>query len=150
MNSMVDVKLYTMNVTFFNPTSNEAKYKLYYRNSPDSAWVDAKLDDAIVSPRSHESVNWSVAKFGKAMFRIQQLAGHKTAKTYIDDITFYCIRDNGDVNLDNKVNVSDVTSLVNMILGMRPIYAGVGDVNGDGKVNVSDVTALINKILGVR
>ena len=149
MNTMLDINLYTMNVTFFNPTSTEAKYKLYYRNSPDSAWVDAKLDDAIVYARSQESINWSVGKFGKAMFRIQQIAGHKTAKTYIDDITFYCIRDKGDVNLDSKVNVSDVTSLINMILGMRPMYAGVGDVNGDGKVNVSDVTALINKILGV-
>ena len=149
MNTMLDINLYTMNVTFFNPTTTEAKYKLYYRNSPDSAWVDAKLDDVFVPARSQESVNWSVAKFGKAMFRIQQFAGHKTAKTYIDDITFYCIRDNGDVNLDSKVNVSDVTSLINMILGLRPMYAGVGDVNGDGKVNVSDVTALINKILGV-
>lgn len=149
MESSLGIKLYTMNVTFFNPTSTEAKYKLMYRTSPDSAWVETKLDDAYVPSRSEVSINWSVAKFGNAMFRIQQFAGHKTAKTYIDDITFYCIREQGDVNLDNKVNVSDVTSLVNMILGQRPMYAGVGDVNGDGRVNVSDVTALINIILGI-
>ena len=149
MNNSLGITLYTMNATFFNPTSNEAKYKLYYRTSPDSAWVDAKLDDAIVPAHSQTVANWSVAKFGNAMFRIQQYAGSKTAKTYVDNITFYCIREQGDVNLDSKVNVSDVTSLINMILGMRPMYAGVGDVNGDGKVNVSDVTALVNKILGV-
>ena len=149
MNTSLGITLYTMNATFFNPTSNEAKYKLYYRTSPDSAWVDAKLDDVVVPARSQTVANWSVAKFGNAMFRIQQYAGSKTAKTYVDNITFYCIREQGDVNLDSKVNVSDVTSLINMILGMRPMYAGVGDVNGDGKVNVSDVTALINKILGV-
>ena len=52
----------------------------------------------------------------------------------------------GDVNDDEKVNVTDVTTLVNMILGVVEIYA---DINGDGKVNVSDVTALINIILGI-
>ncbi|MBQ2490595.1 MAG: dockerin type I repeat-containing protein, partial [Muribaculaceae bacterium] len=53
----------------------------------------------------------------------------------------------GDVNGDGKVNVSDVTVLINMILGIVPMNQSVADVNGDGKVNVSDVTALINMIL---
>ncbi|MBO4814787.1 MAG: hypothetical protein J5523_07500 [Muribaculaceae bacterium] len=55
----------------------------------------------------------------------------------------------GDVNGDGKVNVSDVTTLVNMILGVIPKDMTTADVNGDGKVNVSDVTALVNIILGV-
>ena len=55
----------------------------------------------------------------------------------------------GDVNGDGKVNVSDVTALVNMILGVIPKDEARADINGDGKVNVSDVTALINIILGV-
>ena len=55
----------------------------------------------------------------------------------------------GDVNCDDKVNVSDVTALVNMILGVIPKDEARADINGDGKVNVSDVTALINIILGV-
>ena len=53
----------------------------------------------------------------------------------------------GDVNGDGKVNVSDVTALVNMILGVITTNQERSDVNGDGKVNVSDVTALINIIL---
>ena len=53
----------------------------------------------------------------------------------------------GDVNRDGKINVSDVTTLVNMILGVVTMDQEVADVNGDGKVNVSDVTALINLIL---
>ncbi|MBO4814416.1 MAG: hypothetical protein J5523_05610 [Muribaculaceae bacterium] len=55
----------------------------------------------------------------------------------------------GDVNGDGKVNVSDVTTLVNMILDVIPKDMTRADLNGDGKVNVSDVTALINIILGV-
>ncbi len=55
----------------------------------------------------------------------------------------------GDVNGDGKVNVSDVTALVNMILGVVPKDDERADLNGDGKVNVTDITALINIILGV-
>ncbi len=55
----------------------------------------------------------------------------------------------GDVNVDNKVNVTDVTALVNMILGVIPKNEATGDVNSDSKINVSDVTALINIILGI-
>ena len=55
----------------------------------------------------------------------------------------------GDVNGDGKVNVSDVTALINMILGLTPMNQARADVNGDSRVNVSDVTALINIILGI-
>lgn len=56
--------------------------------------------------------------------------------------------DKGDINGDGAVNVSDVTTLVNIILNVNPSYSGNPDVNGDGAVNVSDVTAVVNLILG--
>ena len=52
-----------------------------------------------------------------------------------------------DVNKDGAVNVSDVTALVNMILGITGVDRLYADVTGDGNVNVSDVTSLINFIL---
>ena len=55
----------------------------------------------------------------------------------------------GDVNGDGSVNVSDVTALVNMILGVIPKDETLADVDGNGTVNVSDVTALVNIILGI-
>ena len=54
----------------------------------------------------------------------------------------------GDINGDGIVNVSDVTALVNKILGEAEYTDAVCDINGDGVVNVSDVTALVNIILG--
>lgn len=53
----------------------------------------------------------------------------------------------GDINGDGVVNVSDVTALVNMILGEAEYDQKACDINCDGVVNVSDVTALINTIL---
>lgn len=53
----------------------------------------------------------------------------------------------GDVNGDGRVNVSDVSALINMILGITTMNETRADVNGDQKVNVSDVSALINIIL---
>jgi endonuclease I len=55
----------------------------------------------------------------------------------------------GDVNRDGKVNVNDVTTLINMILGIIPVDMPLADVNEDTKVNVNDVTFLINIILGI-
>lgn len=54
----------------------------------------------------------------------------------------------GDVNADGIVNVSDVTALVNKILGTADYSDSVCDIDGNGTVNVSDVTALVNLILG--
>ena len=54
----------------------------------------------------------------------------------------------GDINGDGVVNVSDVTALINKILGTADYSDSVCDIDGNGTVNVSDVTALINLILG--
>ena len=55
----------------------------------------------------------------------------------------------GDVNGDGTDNVTDVTLLVNHILGVQDENVVVKnlDINGDKMVSVSDVTALVNIIL---
>ena len=65
------------------------------------------------------------------------LAAYKLSKT-----TLF-----GDINLDGKVDVTDVTTLVNMILNGETANLELADINADGKVDVSDVTALVNIIL---
>ncbi len=53
----------------------------------------------------------------------------------------------GDVNGDGVVDASDITPVINRILGAENNPNFVYDVNGDGNVDVSDVTAVINAIL---
>lgn len=58
----------------------------------------------------------------------------------------------GDVNMDGTVNVTDVTALVNYLLGgsSAQISIDAADMSGDGSVNVTDVTMLINSIMASR
>jgi hypothetical protein len=62
----------------------------------------------------------------------------------------YTTPQNGDVNGDRLLNVTDVTTLINYILGKQPAAFDVrlADLNGDGLINVTDVTQVINAILG--
>ena len=52
----------------------------------------------------------------------------------------------GDVNGDDSVNISDLTTLIDLLLGTGSASAAA-DCNKDGSVNISDVTALIDFLL---
>ena len=54
----------------------------------------------------------------------------------------------GDVNGNGTVDVSDITALINKILGSASYDDSVCDLNADSKVDVSDITTLISIILG--
>lgn len=54
----------------------------------------------------------------------------------------------GDINDDGQVTISDVTSLVNIILGNTSGHENTADLNGDESITIADVTALVNIILG--
>ena len=42
------------------------------------------------------------------------------------------------------VDVSDITAVIQTILGTAQYSVDVCDINGDGAVNIDDVTTLIN------
>ncbi|MBQ9555647.1 MAG: C10 family peptidase [Muribaculaceae bacterium] len=55
----------------------------------------------------------------------------------------------GDVNSDGKVNIDDVTDLIDYLLGIAgDNLPEAADVDKDGKVNIDDVTTLIDMLLG--
>ena len=89
-----------------------------------------------------------VPKDGTLHVLPKYLSAYRTASQWKD---FNNIKDDlteiGDINLDGKVNVTDVTTLVNMIVNGETANLELADINADGKVNVSDVTALVNIIL---
>ena len=52
----------------------------------------------------------------------------------------------GDVNGDGSVSISDVTALIDYLLGSGTV-SPAADVNDDGNISISDVTALIDLLL---
>ena len=56
----------------------------------------------------------------------------------------------GDVNMDGSVNIADVTTLIDYLLGGDESIIDIvaADVEQDGMVNIADVTALIDRLLG--
>ena len=55
----------------------------------------------------------------------------------------------GDVNKDGQVSISDVTTLIDYLLGteVNPFDAVAADVNESGDISIADVTALIDILL---
>lgn len=51
----------------------------------------------------------------------------------------------GDVNIDGKVDLADVSALVEHIYGKTPysFSVDIADINGDGHISVADITALV-------
>ncbi len=55
------------------------------------------------------------------------------------------IYESGDLNLDGIINILDVVSMVNVVLGNEE--QELADLNNDGLVNILDVIILVNTIL---
>ena len=56
----------------------------------------------------------------------------------------------GDMDSDGKINITDVTLLIDLLLGSEPADVHqplAGDTDLDGKVNITDVTILIDQLL---
>ena len=55
----------------------------------------------------------------------------------------------GDVNEDGRINIDDVTSLIDHLLGSSyGVNESNADVDADGRVSIDDVTRLIDYLLG--
>ena len=100
------------------------------------------------STRKFDRLNGTMSIYsGEAYMPLSVNTSHSVSNITVDLFGSSFLK--GDVNRDGKVNVSDVSALINMIMGITAVDQEVADVNGDGRVNVSDVSALINIILGV-
>ena len=108
---------------------------------PTSLWIDAADMKNYPIALNNIQLNMGTSTTGK-----QYTIDFKGLETVYDAIAD---TPKGDINADGVVNVTDVTALINRILGTAEYSDAVCDLNADGTVNVSDVTTLISIILGV-
>lgn len=56
----------------------------------------------------------------------------------------------GDLNSDGAVNVTDLSLLINMLLGIEELNLELADLDGDGVLNTSDVSLMVSILLGLK
>ena len=106
-------------------------------------------DNTVAMPRL---VNGTIQvlglKEGTATITVGSVDG--TANTDACQVTVYT--EVGDVNCDGYVTITDVTTLIDYLLGsaVDPFNADNADTNRDGNVSISDVTTLIDYLLSGR
>ena len=59
----------------------------------------------------------------------------------------FALYQKGDVNLDGKIDISDIVAIINTMAG-NPQFKYSADVNGDESIDISDVVAVINIMAG--
>ena len=154
---------YMASLQVFNTTSSTAKYSLEYSFNNGTTWTKASSStgsDGIEIPSKTNATGYWILNLSNrkpTTFRISQVGGNKNAATYVDNFTLYYTGEEGgpssfipgDVNSDGEVNIADVNTLLDLILG------GSGDadmrlradVNEDNEINIADVNTLIGMIL---
>ncbi|WP_154327389.1 dockerin type I repeat-containing protein [Sodaliphilus pleomorphus] len=144
---------YQVSFKVFNPLSMTVKYTLSTSTDGGATWTNAASATGettqAVSGNGTHVLYWVVntKQDTPTRYRVILSTGSKTSAVYLDDFTLYYRSATGDINGDGVVNVTDVTALINVILGSASYDASLCDINGDGTINVTDVTALLNLIL---
>jgi hypothetical protein len=106
-------------------------------------------DVAVVPTEEYENPEWGINGTYRAGGDVTPLRWKMDGVTSLDDMDIIIL---GDVNRDGFITVSDITALVDIILGMdstKPYRYDheAGDMNTDGVLSVSDVTMIVNAIL---
>jgi len=131
-----------------------------------SNWVT--LENTTASSSSWIQMNFLLSETGISLSDAVQLrfiaedtynegdsgSGGSIIEAAIDDFTLSVFETEttyipGDVNLDSVLNVLDIVTMVNYILGgteFSELQFSLGDVNGDNTINVMDIILLVQLI----
>ena len=112
-------------LSLLQPHKFHSIVRTYYRQPGATAWTSLKDETGVetVTVRAGTNVKLlftTVMPKGSEV-RILEYTGNRTAPCYVDDITFVRPADEkaieGDLNGDGNVDVTDVTSEINIVLG---------------------------------
>ena len=105
---------------------------------PSTVWLDHEMR---VYDMMNNAGSWSIGN------RIDQMLENCGALCEDGD----CSISAGDVNEDETLNVQDLITMVNHILGSSDLMEcalEAADINMDGTINIQDLISLVNAILG--
>ena len=153
---------YLASLNVFNTSASVARYSLEYSIDGGETWIKAMTPAGVaaneVAKNTSGTCYWSLNlnNHQGAQFRLYQSAT-KDKTAYVDNLTFYYTGEEGgpidiivgDVNADNEVNIADINTAINVILGGPASEETLqrADVNGDGEINIADINTIIDLIL---
>ena len=127
-------------------SDGDAKLIVEYSTNRGSSWNE--LGDFTVTRGALQHIIMDIPVAGSVRFRIVQQSG---MRVNIDDITVYGRKQQliGDVNGDGEVNIADVNTLLDIVLGGNADEETQkrADVNEDNEIGIADVNAVIAIIL---
>ena len=145
---------YMVNYAVYNPTNQEANFRLSYSVDNGQNWVALPEGVLTAEPKKRTSASMILPYDKPIMLRINQTSGSDKANCYLDDIKLFYSETwpdvvKGDVNGDGEVNIGDINAVIDVILrgGTDIDKERLVDVNGDGEVNIGDISVLIDIIL---
>ena len=143
------------------PNGNVTGLKAVGNNTVDIEWTEGKATIATIRSNKGGDIRFRSESFNPT-YSVVTVNGKRVTPTATDGV--YTLTDilagnivkiffsdtpikRGDINGDGNVNISDVTALVNIILGKEKENIAA-DVDENGTISIADVTALVNIILG--
>ena len=105
---------------------------------PSTVWIDHEMK---VYDQMNNAGSWSIGS------RIDQML--ENCGSLCEDGG--CTTSAGDVNEDETLNIQDLITMVNHILGSSTLSdcaLEAADMNSDGTINIQDLITLVNAILG--
>ena len=141
---------YAVSFAVDNPTSAEAKVRVYYSLDKGATWQNPDSPDLVAPKYSKGTAFITLPTDAPIMLRFMQVAGKDKSACFLDDIKLYYddvwpVHVDGDVNLDGELSIADVNAAISMVLDGQQLPEG--DVNGDGEVNIADVNMIIDLLL---
>jgi hypothetical protein len=142
--------------TVYNPTDANAIFYVYYSKDNGSKWLEADYPGYVSVPAGSKATATvtTLPTNVPIMLRIKQTSGSTSQPCYLDDVVMYYEGPEvpdfllGDVNNDGQVSISDVTTLIDYLLGGDvEINMEAADVKTDGSVSIGDATTLIDMLL---
>ena len=151
-------------VEFKNAVADVAKIALYYSIDDGKTWkaINSTSGSAqhSIPAGTKTKVRWDVSfdNTQAVLYRVAMLGGNRNNPCYLDNFTIFYSGEPGppanikpgDLNGDDNVDVSDVSLLIDVVLGKTVQLAegASADLNNDGNIDVSDVSLLIDVVLG--
>ena len=143
--------------TVYNPTAESAIFTMYYSKNGGAKWFEADYPNSIMIPAGSVAMATvpTLPITEPVMIRIKQTSGSSDEYCYLDNVTVY-YEDTwtpeaipGDVDGNGKVEMDDLSALINYLLTNDLSYIDPlgADATGNGSVDMDDLSALINKLL---